>query len=65
MTDCPLPRGMLLDLDDTILTYDAISRPAWRAACEAHAGDLDPGVLYETLHAVRRWQHRPTGPESV
>ena len=46
---------MLLDLDDTILSYDAVSRPARRSACEAHAGDLDSDLLCETLHAVRRW----------
>ena len=33
----PLPRALLLDLDDTILSFEAAAEPAWRQVCDAHA----------------------------
>jgi len=53
----PLPPGLLLDLDDTILTYDAISRPLWREACAAFADrcGVAADVLDQTLDATRGW----------
>jgi HAD superfamily hydrolase (TIGR01549 family) len=52
-----LPPGLLLDLDDTILTYDAISRPIWREACAVFAGrsGVETAVLNQVLDETRGW----------
>lgn len=52
-----LPVGLLLDLDDTILTYDAVSGPAWRGACERHCdrAGLDAPTLDSALREYRNW----------
>lgn len=53
-----LPPGLLLDLDDTILTYDAIGAEAWRRTTNAYAaecGVADAEVLHQTLDEVRGW----------
>lgn len=52
-----LPAGMLLDLDDTILTYDAVSDDAWRRACEllGPARGLAAEALYSALAETREW----------
>lgn len=55
MPDAALPAGMLLDLDDTILTYDAISGAAWQAVCRAEHRHLDPEELDRVLRETRRW----------
>lgn len=55
MPEATLPAGMLLDLDDTILTYEAISGAAWRAVCQAEARHLDPEELDRVLRETRRW----------
>jgi putative hydrolase of the HAD superfamily len=52
-----LPPGLLLDLDDTILTYDLVSADAWRRACAQHSGrcGVPAEELYTVLGEVRAW----------
>lgn len=53
-----LPAGLLLDLDDTILTYDAIGEDAWRETCRQWApacGGVDPDTMYEVLRERGKW----------
>ena len=54
----PLPKAMLIDLDDTILAYEPVAADALRAVCAAHAEKL-PGWTVEQLVAgldsYRRW----------
>jgi putative hydrolase of the HAD superfamily len=53
-----LPEAILFDLDDTILMFDAVMEPAWRAACrhgaELHGG-IDPERLYDVVRATAQW----------
>ena len=51
-----LPRALLVDLDDTILAYDAVTEEAWWTVCRSFAGRLgiDAAALYA---AVRRCSH--------
>jgi len=52
-----LPKGILFDLDDTILVCDPLIEEAWRDVCAAFAGEA--GVAPESLHSkildVRQW----------
>ncbi|MEE8107281.1 MAG: HAD-IA family hydrolase [Planctomycetota bacterium] len=50
------PRALLLDLDDTILSYTAHGAPAWQRVCEKYAPDLDlePGALRKIIDAAAR-----------
>jgi HAD superfamily hydrolase (TIGR01549 family) len=54
-TDTPLPTGLLLDLDDTILSYDAVGNAAWLHACElyCHRTGLDAVTLDLALRKYR------------
>ena len=56
----PLPPGLLLDLDDTILTYDVLSHEMWQRTCEAFAArcGTDAGTLHRTLDDMRGWYWR-------
>ena len=29
-----LPKGIIFDLDDTIIQFDAVAEPTWRSVCE-------------------------------
>ena len=53
-----LPKGILFDLDDTIIAFGASADPTWRRVCEAGARCL-PGVsaemLYDAIGVSRRW----------
>lgn len=53
----PLPAGLLLDLDDTILTYDAIGKAAWQRTCARFATrcGVTPERLHEALAGISRW----------
>lgn len=53
----PLPPGLLLDLDDTILTYDAIGNETWQRTAEAFAGRCGVATvaLYDAIHDTRHW----------
>ena len=54
-----LPKAMIVDLDDTLITYSAAGDAAWRAVCTRHAASVGSGmdaerlfqVLEETRHA--------------
>ena len=35
-----LPKAMLLDLDDTILAYDAVAEPTWLRVCAQYASEV-------------------------
>lgn len=52
-----LPRGMLLDLDDTILAFEAVSGPSWEEALD-DLRDLyrptEPHALYEAIRATAK-----------
>ena len=53
-----LPKGILFDLDDTIIAFDASADPTWRRVCQDGARRLQPvspGVLYDTIGRARRW----------
>ena len=52
------PRGLLLDLDDTILDDSGLVHECWRQACDDHAtrlAPIEPGVLYEAIRKTSRW----------
>lgn len=53
-----LPKGILFDLDDTILAYSAVTEPTWRRVCAEFSGRLDsvaPEKLFQTIHSVSGW----------
>ena len=53
-----LPKGILFDLDDTIIAFDAITNPTWKRICETYAHKsslLDPTRLFNAIHDVRTW----------
>lgn len=52
------PRGLLLDLDDTIVNYSGGIADCWLAACESCRDELDritPDLLHETIERTRAW----------
>ena len=48
-----LPRGLLLDLDDTILSFSASADPCWREVCARFAPSV-PGVAEDELFRAIR-----------
>jgi putative hydrolase of the HAD superfamily len=53
-----LPSGLLLDLDDTIITFDAHAIIVWRAVCEefsARHPDLPLNPMFDEILKMRRW----------
>ena len=53
-----LPKGILFDLDDTIIAFDAVANPTWRRICEEYASKyalFDPDRLYGAINEVRTW----------
>jgi putative hydrolase of the HAD superfamily len=51
-----LPRGVLLDLDDTILDDTGTIEPCWRYACASQPdARIDPDTLYEAIERTRAW----------
>jgi len=53
-----LPKGILFDLDDTILAFDAVANPAWREVCARFSGKNglpDAESLFNAIRDVRRW----------
>jgi putative hydrolase of the HAD superfamily len=53
-----LPQGILFDLDDTIIAFDAVADPTWKRICEEYAGKstlFDPDSLYNAIHEARTW----------
>jgi putative hydrolase of the HAD superfamily len=64
MTGVILPKGILFDLDDTLIAYEVVAEQVWRDLCERYsrrmqpAGAADPEVaeqLHATLCEVRDW----------
>jgi putative hydrolase of the HAD superfamily len=56
--DMPLPRAMLLDLDDTILDDSRNVSSCWRDACLAHAsalGGVEPATVFDEIERTRAW----------
>ena len=54
----PLPAGILLDLDDTILDDSGGIERCWRDACVGCAHDLggiDPDALHRAIEQARTW----------
>lgn len=54
-----LPKAILFDLDDTIISFDGASDLAWEECCNsfvsANNTDFDSNTLLECIHKVRRW----------
>ncbi len=53
-----LPTGILFDLDDTIIAFDAVANPTWQRLCETYASRstrCDPTNLFNAIQAVRTW----------
>lgn len=48
-----LPKGILFDLDDTILTFDAVADATWRTVCEECAAGLTGLTADKLLGAIR------------
>lgn len=51
-----LPHAILFDLDDTLVVFDAIGRPAWREVCARHATPLglSEQTLFDAIQEVAR-----------
>ena len=53
-----LPEAILLDLDDTILSYSAHAEPCWMAACARYVDRLN-GITQDTFYGAvkdaRKW----------
>jgi putative hydrolase of the HAD superfamily len=53
-----LPKGILFDLDDTLIAFDAVANPTWQRLCETIARQstlCDPTHLYNAIQEVRTW----------
>lgn len=53
-----LPKGILFDLDDTILAFEAVAGPTWQRVCDSYAresGLFDADNLFRALKEVRQW----------
>ena len=62
-----LPNAVLLDLDDTILAYEAESERCWRQACRELAPSfdgLDADAIASSIEEVRAWYWRDPERES-
>jgi putative hydrolase of the HAD superfamily len=53
----PLPDALCLDLDDTILEFDAHADPSWQQVADLHSDDLDgrTGDFLRSLERTRKW----------
>ncbi|MBN2419121.1 MAG: HAD family hydrolase [Deltaproteobacteria bacterium] len=52
------PRGILFDLDDTIIAYSANSKTIWKQVCEEFSAEndrLEPESLYLKIREVSNW----------
>ena len=53
-----LPKGILFDLDDTIIAFDEVANPTWKCVCADYAKEpnvVDSDLLYNTINEVRKW----------
>jgi len=54
----PLPKAILLDLDDTIVALSASADPYWRQVCERFSGQVEgltPQALFDAIKESRAW----------
>lgn len=52
------PKGILFDLDDTIIAYGGISETIWKQVCKEFSGEndrFDPVLLYDTIKDISSW----------
>jgi putative hydrolase of the HAD superfamily len=52
------PKGILMDLDDTILAYSVVAEPIWKQLCREYACRLDsiqPNRLYDEIKKMSDW----------
>jgi putative hydrolase of the HAD superfamily len=53
-----VPVAIIFDLDDTIISYDAITEQVWDNICRRYAGDIDglkADSLYNAIGRIREW----------
>jgi putative hydrolase of the HAD superfamily len=53
-----LTPGIIFDLDDTIVQFDAVAEPAWQDVCQLHSANgalFDPVALYAAIAETRKW----------
>ena len=53
-----LPNGIIFDLDDTIISFDAVAIPTWISVCEYFTdGDRikDSSQLFDAIEKTRKW----------
>ena len=53
-----MPEAILFDLDDTLVTWDAVADKVWRDVCKRFASRLDglgAGILFDTIKQHRQW----------
>ena len=54
------PIAMLIDLDDTLICFDGVSKAAWRQACESYSADnphVDSVSLAEEISGYAHWYY--------
>ena len=54
----PLPKAILLDLDDTIVALSGSADPCWRLVCERFSGQVEgltPQALFDAIKESRAW----------
>ena len=53
-----LPKGILFDLDDTIIAYSAVAEPTWRRLCDEYTARHDTcgsSELFDTIMEISHW----------
>lgn len=53
-----LPKGILFDLDDTIIAYSAVAEPTWRRLCDEYTARFktySSNELFATIMEVSHW----------
>ena len=56
--DNTLPKGILFDLDDTIIAYGVLAGSIWKRICEGCAPETEPhdgAALFSAIDEVSRW----------
>jgi putative hydrolase of the HAD superfamily len=53
-----LPKGILFDLDDTIIAYSPVAEPTWRRICmeyESRNSSINSDKLFQAIRQVNSW----------
>lgn len=53
-----MPKAILLDLDDTIIAWDAVSEKSWQRVCREFApsvAGLEAEILFTAINGARDW----------